>query len=173
MSTNEQDHALVPKHWNRHCSSTGDRYVNSKRVLSPMHGLSIEFIQVPETVRDLWQLTTRYVEAAKIIIIPADCSTVGIKYRRNDPIIDVGRIVEFLQHQDGKIPKEEELEQGTHEEKNSAQVEIPSTKKHDIRGIDSNMGSNQGWSPRGLQLPKIDMRKFDGMDPITWIFQME
>ena len=46
-------------------------------------------------------------------------------------------------------------------------------KKHDIRGIDSNMGSNQGWSPRGLQLPKIDMRKFDGKDPITWIFQME
>ena len=45
--------------------------------------------------------------------------------------------------------------------------------KHDIRGIDSNVGSNQGWSPRGLQLPKIDMRKFDGKDPITWIFQMD
>jgi hypothetical protein len=43
--------------------------------------------------------------------------------------------------------------------------------KHDIKGIDSNMGSNQGWSPRGLQLPKIYMRKFDGKDPIT--FQME
>ena len=27
--------------------------------------------------------------------------------------------------------------------------------------------------PKGLQLPKIDMRKFDGKDPITWIFQME
>ena len=86
---------------------------------------------------------------------------------------NIGRIVKLLQHQDGKIPKEEELDQGTHEEKNSAQVEIPSMNKHDIRGIDSNMGSNQGWFPRGLQLPKIDMRKFDGKDPITWIFQME
>ena len=65
------------------------------------------------------------------------------------------------------------MDQGTHEEKNSAQVEIPFMNKHDIRGIDSNLGSIQGWSPRGLQLPKIDMRKFDGKDPITWIFQME
>ena len=73
-----------------------------------------------------------------------------------------GRIVKLLQHQDGKIPNEEELDQGTHGEKNSAQVDLPSMNKHDIRGIDSNMGSNQGWSPRGLQLPKIDMRKFDG-----------
>ena len=86
---------------------------------------------------------------------------------------NIRRIVKLLQHQDGKIPKEEELDQGSHEEKNSAQVAIPSMNKHDIRGIDYNMGSNQGWFPRGLQLPKIDMRKFDGKDPITWIFQME
>ena len=57
--------------------------------------------------------------------------------------------------------------------KNNAHVELPSMNKHDLRGFDSNMGSNQGWSTRGLQLPKIDMRKFDGKDPITWIFQME
>ena len=30
---------------------------------------------------------------------------------------NIGRIVELLQHQDGKDPKEEELDQGTHEEK--------------------------------------------------------
>ena len=57
--------------------------------------------------------------------------------------------------------------------KNSAQVEIPSMNKHDIKGIDSNMGINQGWFPRGIQLPNIDMRKFDGKDPITCILQME
>ena len=85
---------------------------------------------------------------------------------------NIGRIVELIQHQDGKIPKEEELEPGIHEEKNSSQVELTSMNKHDIKGIDSNMGSNQGWFPRGLQHPKIDMRKFDGKDPITWIFQM-
>ena len=57
---------------------------------------------------------------------------------------NIGRIVELLQHQDGKIPKEEELDQGTHEEKNSSQVELTSMNKHDIKGIDFNMGSNQG-----------------------------
>ena len=84
-----------------------------------------------------------------------------------------GRIVKLLQLQGEKIPKEEELDQDTHEEKNSAHVKIPSMNKHDLRGFDSNMGSNQGWSTRGLQLPKINMRKFDRKDPITWIFHME
>ena len=57
--------------------------------------------------------------------------------------------------------------------KNSAHVDLSYMNKHDIGGFDSNMGSNQGWFSRGLQLPKIDMRKFDGKDPLTWIFQME
>ena len=86
---------------------------------------------------------------------------------------NIGRIVKLLQLQGEKIPKEEEVEQATHEEKKNAHVELPSMKKRDLRGFDSNMGSNQGWSTRGLQLPKIDMSKFDGKDPITWIFQME
>jgi hypothetical protein len=85
---------------------------------------------------------------------------------------NIGRIVKLLQPQDKRIPKEEEVDQGTHEEKNSAHVELPSMNKHDVIGFYSNMGSNQGWSTRGLQLLKIEMRKFDGKDPITWIFQM-
>ena len=52
-------------------------------------------------------------------------------------------------------------------------MDQPSVNKNALRGFDSNMGSNQGWSARGIQLPKTDMRKFDGKDPITWIFQME
>ena len=36
---------------------------------------------------------------------------------------------------------------------------------HDF--IDSNVGSENH------HVPKIDMRKFDGKDPITWILQME
>jgi hypothetical protein len=86
---------------------------------------------------------------------------------------NIGRIVKLLQLQEEKIRKEDEVGQGTHEDKNSAHVELPSMNKHDLKGFDSNMGSNQGWSTRGLQLPKIGMRKFDGKDPITWIFQME
>ena len=87
---------------------------------------------------------------------------------RMGPVEDnIGRIVNLLQLQGQKIPKEEEMDQRTHEEKNSAHVELPSINKHDLRGFDSIMGSNQGWSTRGLQLPKIEMEKFDGMDPIT------
>ena len=33
------------------------------------------------------------------------------------------------------------------------------------------MGFNFG--PRNYFIPKIDMRKFDNKDPITWIFHME
>ena len=86
---------------------------------------------------------------------------------------NIERIVKLLQHQQENILKEDDVGQGTHEEKNNSHVELPSMNKHDLRGFDSNMGSNQGWSTRGLQLPKIDMRMFDGKDPITWIFQME
>ena len=53
------------------------------------------------------------------------------------------------------------------------QVDKPSITKPNIGGYVSNNGSNQAWSSRGIQLPKIDMRKFDGKDPITWIFKME
>jgi hypothetical protein len=63
--------------------------------------------------------------------------------------------------------------QGTHDERNSSHFEKPSFSKSTLGGFDSNIGSNQRWLPRGIQLPKIDMRKFDGKDPITWIFQME
>ena len=65
------------------------------------------------------------------------------------------------------------MAQGTQEDKYSAHVDQPSINNPTPRGFDSNDGINQGWSPRGIQLPKIDMRKFDGKDPITWIFQME
>ena len=80
-------------------------------------------------------------------------------------------IVKLLQLQEEKIPIEDEVGQGTHEDKNSPHVELPSMNKNDLRGFDSNIGSNQGWSARGLQLPEIDMRKFYGKAP--WILQME
>jgi hypothetical protein len=48
---------------------------------------------------------------------------------------------------------------------------------HEIRDEDTRK-VNQEWrnSNFGLKtnhIPKIDMRKFDGKDPITWILQME
>ena len=88
-----------------------------------------------------------------------------------DNIVEI--IVKILQNIEEKIPKGDDVDQGAHDDINSAQVEQPSTNKHFLRGLDSTVGSNQGWSKRGIQLPKIDMRKFDGKDPLTRIFQME
>ena len=77
---------------------------------------------------------------------------------------NIEMIVNILQHQEENIPKEYDVGQGAHDDKNSAHVEHPSINKHGLRGFD------QGWSIRGIQLPKINMRNFDGKDPITWIF---
>ena len=45
-------------------------------------------------------------------------SDLGRIEERMGPMEDnIGRIVQLLQHQDGNIPKEEELDQGSHEEK--------------------------------------------------------
>ena len=62
---------------------------------------------------------------------------------------------------------------GIQKDKDSVLVDPPSINKHALKGFDSNTRSNQGWSTRGIQLSKIDMRNFDGKDPIKWIFQRE
>ena len=80
---------------------------------------------------------------------------------------NIERIVKLLQNIEEKIPKGDVVGQGTHDDKNSAHIEKPSVNKHTFRR------SDYGWSPRGIQFPKIDMRKFHEKDPITWIFQME
>ena len=83
------------------------------------------------------------------------------------------RIVNLIQHPEEKLPNDDKVGQGTHDERNSSHFEKPSFNKSTPGGFDSNTGSNQGWFPRGILLPKIDMRKFDGKDLITWIFQIE
>ena len=83
------------------------------------------------------------------------------------------RIVNLIQHPKEKLPNDDKVGQGTHDERNSSHFEKPSFSKSTPGGFDSNTRSNQGWFPRGFQLPKIDMRKFYGKYPITWIFQME
>ena len=82
-------------------------------------------------------------------------------------------IVNLMQHPKEKLPNDDKVGQGTHDEINSSHFEKPSFSKSTLGGFDSNTGSNQGWFPRGIQLPNIDMRKFDGKDPITWIFRMD
>lgn len=82
-------------------------------------------------------------------------------------------IVNIIQHLEEKLPNDDKVHQDNHDERNSSHFEKPSFSKSTPGGFDSNTGSNQGWFPRGIQLPKIDKRKFDGKDPNTWIFQME
>ena len=52
-------------------------------------------------------------------------------------------------------------------------MDRPYINNHALRGFDSNIRGNQGWSTKGIELPKIDMRKWDGNGPISWIFWME
>ena len=84
---------------------------------------------------------------------------------------NIERIVNLIQNTKEKIPKGDDVGQGSHDD--SAHVEKPSINKHSLIGFDSNAGNTKGWSTRGIQLPKIDMKNFDRNDPITWIFQME
>lgn len=83
------------------------------------------------------------------------------------------RLVMLIQNEEEKILKHIDMGQGSQENKYMVQVDKPSTTKPNTRGYVSNNGCNQAWSSRGMQLPKLNMRKFDGKDPITWIFQME
>ena len=83
------------------------------------------------------------------------------------------KFVNLIQHPEEKLPNDDKVGQGTHDERNNSHFEKPSFSKSTPEGFYSNTGSNQGWFPRGIQLPKIDMRKFNGKGPITWMFQME
>ena len=82
-----------------------------------------------------------------------------------DSIVEM--IVKLLRNTGEKIPKGDDVHQGAHDYIDSTQVEKPSINKHSLRGLDSNVGSNQGWPTRGIQLPKVNMRNFDGKDPFT------
>ena len=82
-------------------------------------------------------------------------------------------IANLLQQTKENIPNGDNVVQGTHDYRNSSHCEQPSFSKHTPGGFDSNTRINQGWFPRGIQLPKIDMRKFYRKYHITWIFQME
>jgi hypothetical protein len=83
------------------------------------------------------------------------------------------KIVNLIQHTQGKISNGDNVGQGTHDDRNSSHFEKPSFSKHTLGGFNSNTRINQGWFPRGIQLPNMDMRKFYGNEPIMWIFQME
>ena len=77
----------------------------------------------------------------------------------------------LMQDLDERLPKSDNVAQETH--KFSVYVEQPSINKHILGGFKSSIEDDYGWFPKGIHIPKTNMRKFDGNDPITWIFQME
>jgi hypothetical protein len=83
------------------------------------------------------------------------------------------KIVNIIQHTQENIPNGDNVGQGAHDDRNISHFEKPSFSKHTLGGFDYNTRSSQEWFLRGIQLTKIDMSKFDGKDPIMWIFQME
>jgi hypothetical protein len=42
-----------------------------------------------------------------------------------------------------------------------------------LGGFNSNNGVTYGWSPKGVNLPKVKLRKFDGTRVFTWVNQIE
>ena len=54
------------------------------------------------------------------------------------------RIVNLIQHPEEKPPNDDNVGQGTHDERNSSHFEKPSFNKSTPGGFDSNIGSNQG-----------------------------
>jgi hypothetical protein len=71
---------------------------------------------------------------------------------------------------DERLPKGDIKMQGNHE--NVEEIKIES-QNHDYSSLQDPHHQGFNVAPRNYFIPKIDMRKFDGKDPITWIFQME
>jgi hypothetical protein len=89
---------------------------------------------------------------------------------------------------DERLPKGDIKMQGNHENKENNSVEPQShmgnistqlgsmnieSQNHDHSSFQDLHHRGFNSTPRNYLIPKIDMRKFDGKDPITWIFQME
>ena len=60
------------------------------------------------------------------------------------------RIGNLIQHPEEKLPNDDNVGQGTHDDRNSSHFEQPSFSNHTPGGLDSNTGCNQEWFPRGI-----------------------
>lgn len=61
------------------------------------------------------------------------------------------------------------MTQGTHENKNGVKVEFFFNNMH-LSGIfNFNSDVTYGWSPKCLNLPKVKLKKFDGIEVFTWV----
>jgi hypothetical protein len=63
--------------------------------------------------------------------------------------------------------------EGTHENKGIIQVEQLSNNKNFPRGFNSYNEVTYGWYPKGVKLPKVELRKFYGTKVFTWVNQIQ
>jgi hypothetical protein len=80
------------------------------------------------------------------------------------------KIIEAL---NGRLSKIDKVSKGTHENKGSIQVEQLSNNKNVPREFKSNSGVTCGWFLKGVNLPKVELKKFDGTKVFTWVNQIE
>jgi hypothetical protein len=79
----------------------------------------------------------------------------------------------IMEDLNGRFPKTDKVPKGTHENKNSIQVEQLPNNKNFSGGFNSNNGVTYGWSPKGVNLPKVELINFDGAKIFTWVNQIE
>jgi hypothetical protein len=76
------------------------------------------------------------------------------------------KIMEAL---NGRFPESDKVSEGAYENKGSIHVEKLSNDNNVSRGFKSNNGVTYGWSPKGVNLPKVELRNFDGIEFFTWV----
>jgi hypothetical protein len=79
----------------------------------------------------------------------------------------------ILQTLYGRLPKSDIVTEETHENKGSIHARQLAINKHFSCGFNSNSGVNYGWVPKGLNFPKVELKKFDGTKVFTWVNQIE
>jgi hypothetical protein len=62
----------------------------------------------------------------------------------------------------GRPPKIDKVSERTRENNGSVWVEQLSNNKNFLGGYNFNNGVTYGWSPKGVNLPKVELMKFDG-----------
>jgi hypothetical protein len=62
----------------------------------------------------------------------------------------------------GGFPKSDIVIEETRENKGSIHVQQTLTNKNFSGGFNSNSGVNYGWVPKGVNFPKVELKKFDG-----------
>ena len=109
-------------------------------------------------------LQERFPNGKKVVEETQNENKINVNHdSKNENIEDLKKDVEGLNKclkklLQERVPNGEKVVEKTHDEK---KINV----NHDF--IESNLGINTH------HIPKIDMRKFDGKDPVTWILQME